>query len=184
MTNSKLLPVTSRFFSIAFCASLLAVSACSSSSKGKNNGLDENAVGISDQDLALDKNRYAGGNIPLPSEGGQQFPDVHFDYDSAVVRQEDYEIVRTNAKMLTSDPTLQMELEGHCDKRGTAEYNLALGEERAKAVAAMLVNYGARPEQLSTISYGEEIPLDPRDADDAYGKNRRVHFAVYRKKSS
>ena len=109
---------------------------------------------------------------------------MHFDYDSAVVRQEDYATVQNNAKMLASDPSLQMELEGHCDKRGTAEYNLALGEERAKAVAAILVNYGARADQLSTISYGEEIPLDPRDADDAYAKNRRVHFAVYRKKAS
>ena len=155
--------------------------ACSSSSKNKNNGLDD-ASGISDQDLSVDKNRYAGGSIPLASEG-QQFPDVHFDYDSAVVRQDDYETVRSNAKLMAGDANLQMEVEGHCDKRGTAEYNLALGEERAKAVAAMLVNYGARAEQLSTISYGEEIPLDPRDSDDAYAKNRRVHFAVFRKKA-
>ena len=108
---------------------------------------------------------------------------MHFDYDSAVVRQEDYSVVQNNAKLLQGDTSLQMELEGHCDKRGTAEYNLALGEERAKAVAALLVSYGARPEQLSTISYGEEIPLDPRDADDAYAKNRRVHVAVYRRKT-
>ncbi len=160
-----------------------ALSSCSSSSKSKNNGLDD-SVGVSDQDLAVDNNRYAGGNIPLPSEGGNQFPDVHFDYDSAVVRSDEIEIVKSNAKLLAGDPSLQMELEGHCDKRGTAEYNLALGEERAKAVAALMVSYGARSEQLSIISYGEEIPLDPRDADDAYAKNRRVHFAVYRKKAS
>ncbi len=167
---------------VLLMTSLLTVSACSSSNKGKNAGA-EDELGISDQDLAVDKNRYAGGNIPLPAEG-QQFPDVHFEYDSAVVRQEDYETVRSNAKLLASDPSYQMELEGHCDKRGTAEYNLALGEERAKAVAALMVSFGARAEQLSTISYGEEIPLDPRDADDAFVKNRRVHFAVYRKKTS
>ncbi|MFN8392295.1 MAG: OmpA family protein [Bdellovibrionota bacterium] len=162
-------------------AMLLGGVGCSSSSKSKNNGLEDGSAGISDQDLSIDKSRFAGGNIPMATEG-QQFPDVHFDYDSAVVRQEDYEVVRNNAKLMASDPNLQMDVEGHCDKRGTAEYNLALGEERAKAVAALLVNYGAKPDQLSTISYGEEIPLDPRDSDDAYAKNRRVHFAVYRKK--
>ena len=171
-------------FSFALLTSIAAttvLSGCSSSSKGKNAG-EEDGTGISDSDLAVDKNRYGSGNIPMASESGQ-FPDVHFDYDSAVVRQEDVATVQNNAKMLAGDPSLQMELEGHCDKRGTAEYNLALGEERAKAVAAILVNYGARADQLSTISYGEEIPLDPRDSDDAYAKNRRVHFAVYRKKA-
>lgn len=182
---STLVPFALRVATFAITCAVLSTgfTACSSSSKGKNNGLDENGVGISDQDLALDKNRYGTGNIPVASEGGNQFPDVHFDYDSAVVQQADYEIVRSNAKLLSSDPSMQMELEGHCDKRGTAEYNLALGEERAKAVAALLVSFGARADQLSTISYGEEIPLDPRDADDAYAKNRRVHFAVYRKKA-
>jgi len=167
--------------SLAALSLFVFLASCTSSSNGKNAGADENGLGISDQDLAVDKNRYAGGNIPMASEG-QQFPDVHFDYDSAVVRQEDSDIVKTNAKLLAGDSSMQMELEGHCDKRGTAEYNLALGEERAKAVAAMLVSYGARPDQLSTISYGEEIPLDPSDSDSAYAKNRRVHFAVYRKK--
>lgn len=171
-----------KFFlsSASFLLVVLSMSSCTSSS-GKTAGTDENGLGISDQDLAVDKNRYGSGNIPVAAEG-QQFPDVHFDYDSAVVRQDDYEIVKTNAKLLVSDSALQMELEGHCDKRGTAEYNLALGEERAKSIAALMVNFGARPDQLSTISYGEEIPLDPSDSDSAYAKNRRVHFAVYRKK--
>ena len=168
---------------LCLVAAAITVTGCSSSSKSKNNGLDENGAGISDQDLSIDKNRYGNGNIPLAAEG-QQFPDIHFDYDSAVVRQDDYEVVRNNAKLIASDSSLQMEVEGHCDKRGTAEYNLALGEERAKAVAAMLVNFGARADQLSTISYGEEIPLDPRDTEEAYAKNRRVHFAVYRNKKA
>ncbi len=172
---------TYSFALIGSLALATMIAGCSSSSKGKNAG-EEDGTGISDSDLAVDKNRYGSGNIPLASESNQ-FPDVHFDYDSAVVRSEDYSVLQNNAKLLAADPSLQMELEGHCDKRGTAEYNLALGEERAKAVAAILVNYGARADQLSTISYGEEIPLDPRDADDAYAKNRRVHFAVFRKKA-
>ncbi len=158
---------------------LISNIACSSSSKNKDSELDGSG-GVSDQDLALEQNRFGSGAIPKAIEG-TTFPDVHFDYDSAVVKDEDREIVRSNAKLLASDPSVSMELEGHCDKRGTAEYNLALGEERAKAVAALLVSFGASSDQLSTISYGEEIPLDPADNDSAYAKNRRVHFAAFRK---
>ena len=172
---------------LAATLTLTTLSACSSSSKSKNNnGVDEDASTLNDQDLSLDSNnkngtRFQGGNIPVATEGGS-FPDIFFDYDSAVVRQEDRAIVESNAKLLSGDRSLQMEIEGHCDKRGTAEYNLALGEERAKAVAALMVSFGASADQLSTISYGEEIPLDPADSDAAYAKNRRAHFAVFRKK--
>lgn len=158
---------------------LLANISCSSSSTNKDSELDGSG-GVSDQDLSLDQSRYGSGNIPKAIEG-TTFPDVHFDYDSSAVRQEDYETIKENAKLLASDPSISMEVEGHCDKRGTAEYNLALGEERAKAVAALLVNYGAKASQLSTNSYGEEIPLDPADNEAAYAKNRRVHFAAFRK---
>lgn len=171
-----------KFLIPASIAMSLMLASCSSSSKGKNSGLeDANNAGMSDSDLSVDgqRDRYGNGSIPTASEG-TTFPDIHFDFDSSAVKQEDYPIVEKNARMLASDSSLRMEVEGHCDKRGTAEYNLALGEERAKAVSALLVSYGAKPAQLSTISYGEEIPLDPRDSDDAYAKNRRVHFAVFR----
>lgn len=158
---------------------LISNIACSSSSKNKDSDLD-GVGGVSDQDLALDKNRFGSGNIPKAIEG-TTFPDIHFDYDSSAIKDEDREIVRSNAKLLAADSSINMEVEGHCDKRGTAEYNLALGEERAKAVAALLVSFGAKSEQLSTISYGEEIPLDPADSESAYAQNRRVHFAAFRK---
>jgi len=168
---------------IVFCSILILASmaSCSTSSKSKNSGAEDGSGELSDQDLTVGggQDRFGNGNIPTASEGSA-FPDVFFDYDSSAVRQEDYATIEKNAQTLSADSSLKMEVEGHCDRRGTAEYNLALGEERAKAVAALLVSYGAKPSQLSTISYGEEIPLDPRDSDDAYAKNRRVHFAVYR----
>lgn len=157
---------------------------CSSSGSGKENGVELGTGTITDQSLTTDQSRFGEGNIPAAAQGSALFPDVHFDYDSAAVRPEDADIIRQSAEALRADPTLHAELEGHCDKRGTAEYNLALGEERAKAVAALLVGAGVRADQLSTISYGEEIPVDPSDSEDAYAKNRRVHFAVYRKNAS
>lgn len=134
--------------------------------------------GISDQDLAVDSKRFGGGNIPMASEDGP-FADIHFEFNSSSVSSEYQEKLRQYAKTLVAEPALRVEVEGHCDKRGTSEYNLALGENRAKSVASMLVSFGVRGAQLSTISYGEEVPVDPADNESAYSKNRRAHFVVY-----
>ncbi len=171
--------LVAHFFSTGVIFSLcLGLTACPSS-KGKGDG---EGGSISDQDLALEQSRYGEGNIPEARSGGI-FDDVYFDYDSSAVKQNFYDAIKKNASVVAADKTLHLEVEGHCDKRGTNEYNLALGEERAKAVAALLVNYGISPSQVSTISYGEEIPVDPTDSEDAFAKNRRAHFALYRNKS-
>lgn len=173
---------SSRFIAVLMLLFFVSVfaSACSkSSSHGTEGELIEGGM-LRDQDLETEQRRFGEGNIPYASESSA-FPDVHFGFDSSVVISSDTEILRENARKLAADRSLYVELEGHCDKRGTAEYNLALGEERAKSVATLLVNYGVSADRISTISYGEEIPLDPRDTEDAYAKNRRVHFAVYRK---
>ncbi len=70
-------------------------------------------------------------------------------------------------------------IEGHCDNRGTAVYNLALGERRAEAAKAYLANLGVSNTRITTISYGEEMPADPRNCEDAWAKNRRDHFIVF-----
>ena len=154
----------------------MAAAGCSKSSKGTG---DSN--GLSEEELAMqNQQRWAdGGNIPNAEENGP-FKDIHFDFDSSTVRQDYYPDMKNGVKMLNDDPTLHAEIEGHCDKRGTTEYNMALGERRAKAVASLMVSFGARTNQLSTVSYGAEIPLDPSNSEDAYAKNRRAHFAVYR----
>ncbi len=175
--------LVSNNFTRIFAATLLALSltamGCSKSASGSGK---EGTAGFSDQDLALEEaNRFGDGSIPQAKEGGL-FQDIYFDYDSSLVKPQHHETIRKNASVLSGDPSIHAEIEGHCDRRGTNEYNLALGEERAKAVAAMMINFGVNPEQVSTISYGEEIPLEAGDSEDAYAKNRRAHFALYRKK--
>jgi peptidoglycan-associated lipoprotein len=165
---------------IVALALLAGTFGCSATSSGGQKGKDGSASGFTDEDLALaEQNRYGEGNIPQAQEDGM-FKDIMFDYDSAAIRPEYHEMLRQNASVLQADTTLNAEIEGHCDKRGTNEYNLALGEERAKAVAALMVSFGASPSQVSTISYGEEIPVDPAENEQAYSKNRRAHFALYR----
>ncbi len=77
--------------------------------------------------------------------------------------------------------TVKIQIEGHCDERGTAEYNLALGERRANSAKKYLVSLGIPADRLSTISYGKEMPLDPGHNEEAWAKNRRAHFIILSK---
>ena len=150
-----------------------------SSTKGKS-GQGEGGQ-FTDEDLALREPAYGEGNIPqAQAQENGLFSDVRFEFNASGVSPEYRSQLKEDAQALSADPTLHAEIEGHCDKRGTNEYNMALGAERAKAVAAVLTSYGVKATQLSTISYGAEIPLDPASSEEAYAKNRRAHFALYR----
>ena len=107
--------------------------------------------------------------------------DIRFDYDKYEIRREDEEILRENAAFLKKNPKMKIQIEGHCDERGTAEYNLALGERRANSTKKYLVSLGITSDRISTISYGEERPLDPRNNEEAWAKNRRAHIIVLSK---
>ncbi len=119
------------------------------------------------------------GNIPLAEAGGA-LADVNFDYDSSEISTSAQSVLRDNAKWLLDNPNAAATIEGHCDERGTVEYNLALGERRARAAHDFLRSLGVKQSQLSTVSYGEELPLDPGHSEDAWAKNRRDHFRVGR----
>ncbi|RMD84057.1 MAG: peptidoglycan-associated lipoprotein Pal [Candidatus Dadabacteria bacterium] len=137
---------------------------------------------LSEQDLNANlEERYGLGSIPRP-EGEGPFRDVHFPYDSSTVTSEERQNIEYNIEVLRANPSIKVVLEGHCDERGTAEYNMALGEERALAVANILESYGISRSRIRTISYGEEIPLDPAHNEAAWAKNRRVHFSPYEPK--
>lgn len=160
---------------------LLGVFGCSASTSSGGSRNPEARL-FTDEELALEEQRWAdGGAIPVAAQAGGFFADIHFDFDSATVPADARSKIQQNAEILAGDSSLNVEVEGHCDSRGTNVYNLALGEERARAVASLLVSYGVSPSQVNTISYGEEIPLNPDFSDEAFQENRRVHFAVFRK---
>lgn len=104
--------------------------------------------------------------------------DIYFGFDQAVITPEAQEILRKKAAFLRENSGISLVIEGHCDERGTAEYNLALGERRALAAKAFLMNMGISGSRLMTISYGEERPKDPRQTEEAWAKNRRAHFVI------
>jgi peptidoglycan-associated lipoprotein len=104
--------------------------------------------------------------------------DVHFEFDQAILSETDKQILNKKAKWLKDFPTAKASIEGHCDERGSAEYNLALGQRRADAAMTYLTTLGIAASRLSTISYGKESPLDPGHDEAAWAKNRRAHFAL------
>jgi peptidoglycan-associated lipoprotein len=87
-------------------------------------------------------------------------------------------VVTSNVEVLKKNPQWVVTIEGHCDERGTAEYNLALGERRAAAVKTYMVSLGIAPDRLRTVSYGKEFPFDQGHTEDAWSKNRRAHFVI------
>ena len=104
--------------------------------------------------------------------------DIHFDFDKYDIRPEEGAILKENAALLKKFPTVKIQLEGHCDERGTIEYNLALGERRANKTKTYLISLGISTARISTISYGKERPLDPGHNEEAWSKNRRAHTII------
>jgi peptidoglycan-associated lipoprotein len=106
---------------------------------------------------------------------------VHFDFDEYTIRSSDVEILKDNAAVLRKLPTLKIQIEGHCDERGTTEYNIALGERRANSARQYLISSGIEPGRISIISYGEERPLIQGQGEEVWSKNRRADFLVVSK---
>ena len=104
--------------------------------------------------------------------------DILFDYDSAVLSAEARELLKIKARWLDVNLDSNVVVQGHCDERGTTEYNLALGDQRAAAVKSFLMDLGISGARITTISYGEEKPLDMGHYEEAWARNRRVHFVI------
>jgi peptidoglycan-associated lipoprotein len=126
---------------------------------------------------------------PLPSDSvaGRSLDDlnrdsplqpVFFDYDSSDVNDAGRAILQANAAVLKKYPSWVITVEGHCDERGTAEYNLALGERRAVSARTYLLSLGIDANRVRTVSYGSEFPFDPAHNEAAWGRNRRAHFVI------
>jgi peptidoglycan-associated lipoprotein len=136
---------------------------------GANAGLGEEGLGGS----SLERNKRGLG----PEENGI-LADVHFAFDSFDLDGAAHDALTRNVGWLRSNARAKIEVEGHCDSRGTIEYNLALGAKRAKSVKDYLVTQGIGSDRISTISYGKELPLCHEDNESCWTRNRRAHSVV------
>lgn len=104
--------------------------------------------------------------------------DINFEFDKSTLTPNAQDNLMKKAEWMRENPDATVTIEGHADERGTNEYNLALGERRAESAKNFLVDLGIAPSRMTTISYGEERPIDPRSNEEAWAKNRRGHFVI------
>jgi len=104
--------------------------------------------------------------------------DIYFEYNKSTLRYDSKEELVKKAEYMNKNLDIYVVIEGHCDERGSEEYNLALGEKRAKTAKDYLVDLGVSPLRIKTVSYGEERPVDPRSSEEAWARNRRAHFVI------
>ncbi|HEV8267702.1 MAG TPA: peptidoglycan-associated lipoprotein Pal [Thermoanaerobaculia bacterium] len=104
--------------------------------------------------------------------------DVFFDFDKADVRSDQRDALAGNADWLKKYPTVKFRIEGHCDERGTSQYNLALGDKRANSAKDYLISLGVEASRVETVSYGKERPFAPGHDESAWAQNRRAHFVI------
>lgn len=169
-------------FMLASFASMLVLSGgCARLRRGgRDTLLDEKGYGevITEEELA------ALGIDPSAPARGMEFAEadrlqtVYFPFDSSDIQPETRRALDANVEVLKQHPRLVIMVEGHCDERGTVEYNLALGQRRAGSVRSYLVAAGINPDRVFTISYGREQPVDARSNEEAWARNRRAEFKV------
>ncbi|MBN2541768.1 peptidoglycan-associated lipoprotein Pal [bacterium] len=115
---------------------------------------------------------------PEPEPEPLELKTIHFDYDKYNLKSEATSILNKNAEMLMNYPDARIKIEGHCDERGTNQYNLSLGQKRADAAKSFLINYGISADRISTISYGEERPVCNGHDESCWWRNRRAEFVI------
>ena len=159
-----------------FLISLFVISACSTKTKelpGDVVSADyEGDVGDGSEATGLE----GEGDLSMGALGDGSVNVIYFDYNSAEVRDDSLPLIASAAEALATNPAMQMRLEGHADERGTREYNLALGEQRAKSVRELIMLQGASGNQIDVVSYGEEKPAVVGSSEESWQQNRRVEL--------
>ena len=166
---------------------VVALSACTSSSQTSNGG--EGSSDSTNTNQTQTANQSDNGNVdvsavdrPKSYEEEQAEKDAHlrqsqtvyFEYDKNNVQYQFNDMLSAHARFLVKNPSVKITIEGHCDERGTPEYNIALGERRAKSVAKYLTTLGVQQSQITIVSYGEEKPVDKSRTEAGFAKNRRA----------
>ena len=160
---------------------IMAISACSSTSESETDATSSTESSSSSE--YANNGVETGGVAPVLTPEEQQrlkYQElrkehiIYFDFDRSSVSQQFAEVLDAHGDYLVEHPNVRVMIEGHADERGTPEYNIALGERRAKAVAKYLQGMGVQPSQMSIVRYGEEKPMDFSRNDEGFAKNRRA----------
>lgn len=170
------------FSVILFALSLLWFSSCTQRMvKDEEEGIAgvEETKGLEGEGVTEEELEEARRKVDeLRKKGGIKLSNVYFAFDDFSLSEQAKKTLVENAAWMINSPKKKISVEGHCDERGTEEYNIALGERRANSAKRYLINLGVKTSQLSTISYGEEMSADPGHNEAAWAKNRRDKFVI------
>jgi len=172
------LPLLAASLVITGCANRKPTSDVTTTTTPTTAGTSVNTTGLS-EDAALNAQNMAGASAKGVTAANRAYLAkrvVYFDYDSSDLSNEEYQTLQAHAQFLMANANSKVALTGHTDERGTREYNMALGERRAKAVQSYLVTNGVNPNQLEAVSYGKEMPINPGHDEAAWKENRRVEI--------
>ncbi|MFH1080033.1 MAG: peptidoglycan-associated lipoprotein Pal [Pseudomonadota bacterium] len=184
---------------LIFCVFLMFMTGCAKKAVSKDEGLGagqkkaavteakpapvtDPAADAREQALKRDAAAAAAAAAAAEKEAKRGFEDIHFAFDKSTIEPAARMILKNLADWLMKNKNYALAIEGHCDERGTVEYNLALGQRRADASMKYLVDLGVNNANIATVSYGKERPLDPGHNEEAWAKNRRASFTVKMKK--
>ena len=175
-----------KYLTLPVLAATLAFTGCASrkpaaeitAGNTPNSATTVSTDGLS-EDAALNAQNLVGASSKGVTEANKAFLAkrvVHFDYDSSELSNQDYQTLQAHAQFLMANANSKVALTGHTDERGTREYNMALGERRAKAVQSFLITNGVNANQLEAVSYGKEMPINAGHSEAAWKENRRVEI--------
>jgi peptidoglycan-associated lipoprotein len=166
-----------KILGIIFLSSFLALVGCSS--KKKDAGATDEAMSSTTDAAAGSSELNINGDSDNKTAGS--LTTVYFDFDSSTLRDDTKAALDANHAFLTSNANVEVQIEGHCDERGGVEYNLALGERRAKSVMDYLSAMGIAANRITTISYGKEKPIAMGHDEASWSQNRRANFIITKK---
>jgi len=130
------------------------------------------------QEQTIEGKNFVSPDKILSSEEASVFENIYFDFDKYNLKPPAQATLKKIGSYLLKNPKISLLIEGHCDERGTREYNLVLGEKRALSAREFLIALGVSPKRIFTVSYGEDRPVDPRSNEEAWAKNRRDEFKI------
>ena len=163
---------------------LMTVSACSKkkpqldSMESSGTEMSASGAALTEEELAAQRQKQEEAAQMEAAKTQFVDEDVYFKFDDATLSDSSREVLQRKVAWMRENPGVSVLIEGHCDERGTEEYNIALGQRRAESVKMFLVDTGISASSLNTISYGEEQPLDSGKTESAWAKNRRAHFRI------
>jgi peptidoglycan-associated lipoprotein len=161
----------------ALLAVTLVATGCSSKKTQPVGGMNPNGAGMGESSTNSGSLQQMQQGTLGSGQGGP-LSDIHFGYNDYTIQPQDGEVLKSNAQWLQSNPNTRVQVEGHCDERGSEDYNIALGAKRAQAAKDYLVTLGISPGRISTISYGKELPVCQDPNESCWAQNRRDHCVV------